>query len=329
MSKIVGIGETVLDMVLVDGQPRAAVPGGSVFNAMVSLGRKLRGDCVDAGVCELGEGVCGPDGCEPAKVVMVSQLGDDAVARMIFDFMAANGMETSGMKRVAGHQTTVSMALLNARGDASYEFFRDREMPSFVAPEMEFEKGDVLLFGSFFAVDDATREQTRSLVRKARSQGAEVYYDVNFRRAHLADLERLRSEIEENCRLATVVRASNEDVQCVWGISDGATAYRELMRELCPRFIYTCGSDPAEVFWDGNHRVYEVPPVDVVSTIGAGDNFNAGFICGMIQGRDLDHDHDHDLDLNYDLDKCVATALDFSAAVCASFENYIPSALRR
>lgn len=297
MSKIVGIGETVLDMVLVDGQPRAAVPGGSVFNAMVSLGRWLSGSGAGA--------VCGP-----VKVVMVSQLGDDAVARMIFDFMEANGMQTSGMLRAAGHQTTVSMALLDARGDASYEFFRDRGMPSFVAPELEFEKGDVVLFGSFFAVDDATREQTRSLVRKARSQGAEVYYDVNFRRGHLAELERLRCEIEENCRLATVVRASNEDVQCVWGIDDGMAAYRELMRELCPRFIYTCGSLPAEIFWDGDHRVYEVPPVDVVSTIGAGDNFNAGFICGMVQGRDLDG--------------CVAIALDFSASVCASVENYIP-----
>lgn len=294
MAKIVGIGETVLDIVLVDGHPRAAVPGGSVFNAMVSVGRRLSG----AGACQ------------PVKVVMVSQLGDDAVAGMIFDFMAANGMETGGMTRVAGHQTTVSMALLDARGDASYEFFRDRGMPAFATPEIEFEKGDVVLFGSFFAVDDATREQTRSLVRKARSQGAEVYYDVNFRRAHLADLERLRSEIEENCRLATIVRASNEDVQCVWGIDDGAAAYRELLRDLCPRFIYTCGSRPAEIFWDGEHRSYEVPPVEVVSTIGAGDNFNAGFICGMIQGLDLDG--------------CVTTALDFSAAVCASLENYIP-----
>lgn len=308
MSKIVGIGETVLDMVLVDGQPRAAVPGGSVFNAMVSLGRKLSG--VGDGESFVGAGRMDVGVCQPVKVVMVSQLGDDAVARMIFDFMVANGMETSGMKRAAGHQTTVSMALLDARSDASYEFFRDREMPAFSAPDMEFEKGDVVLFGSFFAVDDATREQTRSLVRKARSQGAEVYYDVNFRRAHLADLERLRCEIEENCRLATVVRASNEDVQCVWGFGDGAAAYRELMRDLCPRFIYTCGSDPAEIFWDGDHRVYEVPPVDVVSTIGAGDNFNAGFIYGMVHGLDLD--------------ACVSTALSFSALVCASIENYVP-----
>ena len=36
---ITGIGETVLDIVFLDMQPLAAVPGGSTFNAMISLGR--------------------------------------------------------------------------------------------------------------------------------------------------------------------------------------------------------------------------------------------------------------------------------------------------
>ena len=38
---IAGIGETVLDILFRNGQPQAAVPGGSVFNAMVSLGRTI------------------------------------------------------------------------------------------------------------------------------------------------------------------------------------------------------------------------------------------------------------------------------------------------
>ena len=38
---VVGIGETVLDIVFKNNQPQAAVPGGSVFNAMVSLGRTV------------------------------------------------------------------------------------------------------------------------------------------------------------------------------------------------------------------------------------------------------------------------------------------------
>ena len=40
MRKVIGIGETILDIIFRGDQPSAAVPGGSVFNGIVSLGRK-------------------------------------------------------------------------------------------------------------------------------------------------------------------------------------------------------------------------------------------------------------------------------------------------
>lgn len=39
MRKVIGIGETILDIIFRNDQPSAAVPGGSVFNGIVSLGR--------------------------------------------------------------------------------------------------------------------------------------------------------------------------------------------------------------------------------------------------------------------------------------------------
>ena len=39
MRKVIGIGETVLDIIFKDGKPTEAVPGGSTFNGIVSLGR--------------------------------------------------------------------------------------------------------------------------------------------------------------------------------------------------------------------------------------------------------------------------------------------------
>jgi len=39
MKRVIGIGETVLDILFKNDQPRQAVPGGSTFNSIVSLGR--------------------------------------------------------------------------------------------------------------------------------------------------------------------------------------------------------------------------------------------------------------------------------------------------
>ena len=61
MRNIIGIGETVLDIIFVDDQPQRAVPGGSTFNAMISLGRVF-GGTKDA-----------------PSVKMITETGDDHV----------------------------------------------------------------------------------------------------------------------------------------------------------------------------------------------------------------------------------------------------------
>ena len=81
---IIGIGETVLDIVFKENQPQAAVPGGSTFNAMISLGRTAGRQNRDL------------------KLLMITQIGDDAVADIVTDFAARNGLAPAGIRRVPG-----------------------------------------------------------------------------------------------------------------------------------------------------------------------------------------------------------------------------------
>lgn len=297
--KIVGIGETVLDIVFREGQPQAAVPGGSVFNAMVSLGRTV--------------GKSHPE----ISLVMVSQTGDDAVAGIMTDFMRENHLDTAGLQQDSG-QSTVSMALLDAQNNARYEFFRDLTLPPFRTPQIDFRPGDMLLFGSFFAVSPATGPQTRELVRAARAGGAIIYYDINFRKNHPAAPEL----IEQNIALSDIVKGSDEDLEGLYGSPDAARAYQEHIAPLCANFICTKGPKPAEVFSPGVRASYPTVPVDrVVSTIGAGDNFNAGILCALVR-EGLGRERVRQL-TRADWDRLVPTAMRFSAAVCASMYNYV------
>ena len=69
MQKVIGIGETVYDIVFKNGVPTKGVPGGSVFNAMITLGR-------------LGV---------PAH--FISEVGNDSVGKSIISFMQENGLD--------------------------------------------------------------------------------------------------------------------------------------------------------------------------------------------------------------------------------------------
>ena len=302
--KIVGIGETVFDIVFKDGKPQAAVPGGSVFNAIISLGRT-------AGTAA---------GCAASRVIMATQMGKDNASEIIIDFMQRNNVETTHAICVEGRQSTISLAMLDSRNDARYEFFRDSAMPKFQTPDIEFEPGDILLFGSFFSISPATRLQVRELVARARSQGAIIYYDINFRKGPHGNSPHIKDYIEENCALSTIVRGSSEDIGNIYGECTAAEAYRDHISSLCSNFICTKGADSTEVFSPGLHAIYPVHKIETLSTIGAGDNFNAGVVYTLSQllalaaltlGRE-------------EWDKIVTTAHLFSAEVCQSYENYVP-----
>ena len=296
---VVGIGETVLDIVFKNNQPQAAVPGGSVFNAMVSLGRTV------------GKAFPG------TRLVMASQTGDDAVAGMITDFMRQNRLDTSCIQQDPG-QSTVSMALLDEHNNARYEFFRDKGLPPFRTPRIPFRPDDILLFGSFFAVSGATGPQTRELAAAAREAGAIVYYDVNFRKNHPADPD----TVAQNIALSDIVRASDEDIEALWGDSDPARVYRERIAPHCPNFICTKGARPAEVFSPGVRAEFPTTPVEkVLSTIGAGDNFNAGIACGILR-EGFSRERVRQLTAE-DWALLVPVAMRFSAAVCGSLQNYV------
>lgn len=302
--KIVGIGETVLDIVFRDDHPSAAVPGGSTFNAMISLGRTAVRDFP------------GTD------AVMVTQTGDDHIGDIVVSFMEKNGVSPRAVTRQSGTQTHISMAFLDAENNAQYEFYKDHA--SAVLDEEKiasvgFSKDDLVLTGSYFAINPKIRKYTARLLSDARNAGAVIYYDINFRKNHLADLQDTMANIEENCRLSDFVRGSNEDFGYLFGTDDPETVYREHIAALCPNFICTCGAAPVHVFTPRFHLTFPVEDVRTVSTIGAGDNFNAGFLYGLLS---LGITGDSLLDESA-WRRLTAIAGRFSAEVCKSIENYV------
>lgn len=257
--RVIGIGETVLDILFKDDQPLKAVPGGSTFNSIVSLGR--------AGV----------------NCVMVTEVGGDHVGDMICRFLNENGVSSEYVFRREHVKSPISLAFLDEHNDAQYVFYKDHASVSLDGKLPAFSKNDVVLFGSFFAINPAIRPVVGGLLRKAHEAGAWLYYDVNFRKNHIADLPDVMPNIEENMSLANVVRGSMEDFNYLYGLNDGDAIYAQVSR-YCTTLILTDGALPIRVYTPEGCETYPVQPIETVSTVGAGDNFNAGYIYAKMQG---------------------------------------------
>lgn len=297
MRKIIGIGETILDIIFKNNQPTKAVPGGSSFNTVVSLGRLN------------------------LPVFFLSEIGCDPVGDTICRFMKENNLSTDYMSLFTYGKTPVSMAFLDEKGDASYLFYTDYPENRLDVPYPRIDENDIVIFGSYFSINPLLRERVVDILEYARSRKAIIFYDPNFRKAHAHDAVRLMPSILENFEYADIVRGSAEDFVNLYQMADAKNIYKEKIRFYTPYFIFTDGARGVDLFLPNRNLHFDVVPTPVMSTIGAGDSFNAGFLFGMFKyGITRDRLLDDDPEL---WSKVIQCGLDFAAHVCQSYDNYI------
>ena len=299
MRKVIGIGETILDIIFKNDEPIGAVPGGSVFNGIISLGR--------AGV----------------KCGFISETGDDRVGRRIISFLEENHVDASSINVYPESKSPVSLAFLNEQNDAEYIFYKDHphDRLDFVFPEIQTD--DIVMFGSYYAVNPVIRPQVQGFLEYAHDKGAILYYDVNFRASHQNEVMKLNANLLENLEYADIVRGSQEDFGVMFNKHDAETVYKAQISFYCKNFIYTQGSEPVEVRGTGGFaRQYPATQMETVSTIGAGDNFNAGFVYGLIKYGITREMLETGLTAEQ-WDGLIGLAQQFSANVCKSIHNSI------
>lgn len=306
MRKIIGIGETILDIIFRrndngEWQPEKSVAGGSTFNSIITLGR-------------LG-----------LNTALVTELGNDLVGQNIMEFMQKYGVNTNyiDIYNTKDGKTPISLAFLDEDNNAHYTFYHQFPEERLNVAMPLINEGDIILFGSYFSVNPILRKRILEILEFAQTRKAIIYYDPNFRKAHSHEALKLMPNIIENLEYANIVRGSDEDFDTIYKLQDPQKVYIDKIKFYCPNFIYTRGSKGIEFFCSQGSSHFDTPAIGTpVSTIGAGDTFNAGIIFGLIQ-HNVTLDNLNSLSLNQ-WKPIIEYALQFSSQVCMSHENYLP-----
>lgn len=297
MRKIIGIGETIMDIIFQNGQPSAAVPGGSVFNSLISLGR-------------LGQ-----------NATFISETGNDRVGKIVLDFLADNGVNNENVCVYYDGRTPISLAWLNDNNDAEYEFYKDYPKARLDVIWPKIEKDDIVMMGSYFVLNPSLRPKVNEFLEYVREHEAIVYYDFNFRSSHKEEAIKLYPDILANMEYSDIVRGSTEDILYMFGNNNPEEVYAKDIEYYCKNMICTNGGDNVKLITPSLRKEYAVSKINTVSTIGAGDNFNAGIVFGLMK-EDISKGDIPFLDEN-DWDKIIKCGLDFSSEVCKSINNSI------
>lgn len=292
------LGESLMDIIFEDNSNIVAEPGGAMLNLAVSLGR------------------CG------LATSLISELGDDKTADRIISFLGKNHVETTNIRMYKNQATSIALAFLDENKKPSYSFHkaypenRKLKLPSAIS------KADILIFGSFYSLDKKIRAQLKQFVALAKKQGTLIIYDPNIRHAHHLKDKETMGALMENIALADIVKGSDEDFENIFGkFEEGfvLSEIRKINRDAV--VVFTKGEKGATIISGNKIFTEKAKQINIVSTVGAGDNFTAGISYFLSKASPEKRNPKHFSEK--ELQEMLRTATKFSGNVCQSLDNYI------
>lgn len=250
------VGESLVDIVRGGDGSTTEFPGGSAANVAVALARLGR------------------------DVRMATSWGDDARGQVLADRLAADGVSLASDPHAVGH-TSTALATIGSDGAASYEFdlaWRLNEVDPGGA-------ATVVHTCSLGAVLTPGCEDVLALLERMRPE-ATVSYDVNARPAITGTGPELVARVEAVAAHSDVVKASDEDLEALYGVDDPIVGAKRLLA-LGPSAVVVTRGQGGATWLSGTLEVdVAAVPVVVADTIGAGDTFCAGVVDALWE-RDL------------------------------------------
>ncbi len=120
---------------------------------------------------------------------------------------------------------------------------------------------------------------------------------------------------------ASLVRASDEDLLNIFEAKTPDEAWEQIS-SYTDVLVYTANAGGVYLRSSLLSFHMEVELIEPVSTIGAGDTFNAGLLYGLWK-KGIGKEQIKTLD-RATWEGLIATAIQFSREVCLSYDNYLP-----
>jgi fructokinase len=267
-------GEALIDLVDCGGGRFQAHPGGSPANVAVGLSR-------------LG-----------APASLLARVSTDAFGRLLRAHLDDNGVDPRYLVQ-APERTTLAVVSLDRSGVATYDFYvegtadwhwRSAELPDPLPDDVT-----ALHSGSLALAVEPGASLLTALLRRERNRGQlTISIDPNLRPTFEASRQSALVRVEEQVRLADVVKVSADDLGWLLPGESTVKCARRWQAMGPAVVVVTLGASGAvAVAANGIELRRPSVPVTVVDTVGAGDAFTAGMLDAMrrfgllgVAGRD-------------------------------------------
>ena len=272
MPELVTMGETMAVFVPDSAGPLRYAPGFRLRMAGAESN-------VAVGLCKLGH-----------SAGWFSGLGKDELGQYVLNSIRAEGVDTACVKWDGEHPTGLMIKQLSA-GETSVFYYRKGSAASHYSPEdlpLEYlaDAKIIHLSGITPALSDSCRATVERMAEFANEKGILLSFDPNIRKKLWVgrDFVPVMKKLLFACQIALL---GLDEAEMILGIREP----EEIVRILTEQGVqYSAIKDGGNGAWCAQKgEMLHIPPEPCrcIDPIGAGDGFNAGFLAGILEGRDL------------------------------------------
>ena len=264
------LGELLVDLVspdadvgLAEARSFVKAPGGAPANVAVGLSRWGQ----RAGFC----------GC----------VGDDAFGHHLRDTLAAEAVDTRGLRLHDGARTTLAFVATRSDGRKDILFYRHPGADALLTPDdLDARLFDGLRLFHFCSVSlsrEPIRSATWAALRLAKASGALISFDPNWRAPLWDDADEARAQIAHGVAQADLLKVADEELELVAGTADVDDAVQRLLAAGPKMVVITFGADGALAATADSRARVPGFVVEAIDALGAGDAFVAGLLSYLLE----------------------------------------------
>lgn len=226
-------------------------------------------------------------GMNPAAI---GSVGADAFGDCLLNQLEADGVITDGVQRLADQTTGVAFVAYNADGSRDFVFSLGAGghiTDDMLKPALFTGLRCFHMMGSTLSISDAVLSVCHKALEIAINAGALISFDPNLR-PELLPPDAARAAFAPFIAAADIFLPTEAELLQLSGADTVDDAVADLLAERPDRrLVVTRGAEGCSVFTADGRMDVAAYAVDEVDPTGAGDCFDAGFICGILEGMPI------------------------------------------
>lgn len=248
-----------------------------------SFGKRVAGaeSNVAVGLAKLGR-----------KSGWISKIGNDEFGEFILRELQGEGVDTSRVIKTDRYPTGLMFKETSFLNDTSVFYYRRNSAASTLSvsdlDEEYIRQAKILhLTGITPALSDSCREAFEYLAAFAKENGILLSFDPNIRLKLWSEKEATQCLLGI-LKQSDIVLINRREAEILTGLRETEAIIDRLRSFGAQKIAVKLGPEGAVVA--DRQNICRCPQTDVpvVDNIGGGDAFNAGFLCGVLEGQDIE-----------------------------------------